>query len=120
MSKNDLTKLYNLLQDIIIRGYLIHILFMEKPIKISVILNGEEIFKKWISGIYSQDLSKMPKHLQVIKTLCTNSAFTNLEDFMVLHKMKGGGFLAKDKTEEILVYYLFAGYGLRLVKARGY
>lgn len=119
-SKNDLTKLYNLIQDIIIRGYLIHLLSMEEPIKNSVILKGEEIFKKWIPGIYSQDLSKMPEHLQNIMTLCTNSAFTDLEDFMVLHKMKGRGFLAKDKTEEILGYYLFAGFGLRLVETRGY
>lgn len=120
MFKNDLTKLYYLIQDIIIRGYLIHLLSMEKPVKISIILKGEEIFEKWIPGIYSQDLSKMPEHLQKIMTLCTNSAFTDLEDFMVLHKMKGGGFLAKDKTEEILGYYIFAGFGLRLVETRGY
>lgn len=120
MSKNNLIKLYNLIQDIILRGYLVHLLFMEKPVKISVILKDEEIFEKWISGIYSQDLSKMPEPLQKIMILCTNSVFKDLEDFMVLHKMKGGGFLSKDKTNEILCYYPFAGYGLRLVETRGY
>lgn len=120
MSKNNLIKLYNLIQDIILRGYLVHLLFMEKPVKISVILKDEEIFEKWIPGIYSQDLSKMPEPLQKIMILCTNSVFKDLEDFMVLHKMKGGGFLSKDKTNEILCYYPFAGYGLRLVETRGY
>lgn len=120
MSKNNLIKLYNLIQDIILRGYLVHLLFMERLVKISVILKGEEIFEKWIPGIYSQDLSKMPEPLQKIMILCTNSAFTDLEDFMVLHKMKGGRFLSKDKTKEILCYYPFAGYGLRLVETRGY
>jgi hypothetical protein len=120
MSKNNLIKLYNLIQDIILRGYLVHLLFMERPVKISDILTGEEIFEKWIPGIYSQDLSKMPEPLQKIMILCTNSVFTDLEDFMVLHKMKGGGFLSKDKTNEILCYYPFAGYGLRLVETRGY
>lgn len=120
MSKNNLIKLYNLIQDIILRGYLVHLLFMERPVEISVILKGDEIFEKWIPGIYSQDLSKMPELLQKIMSLCTNSAFTDLEDFMVLHKMKGGGFLSKDKTNEILCYYPFAGYGLRLVETRGY
>lgn len=120
MSKNNLIKLYNLIQDIILRGYLVHLLFMERPVKISVILKGEEIFEKWIPGIYSQDLSKMPEPLQKIMILCTNSVFKDLEDFMVLHKMKGGGFLSKDKTNEILCYYPFAGYGLRLVETRGY
>jgi hypothetical protein len=120
MSKNNLIKLYNLIQDIILRGYLVHLLFMERPVKISVILKGEEILEKWIPGIYSQDLSKMPEPLQKIMILCTNSAFTDLEDFMVLHNMKGGGFLSKDKTNEILCYYPFAGYGLRLVETRGY
>ena len=120
MSKNNLIKLYNLIQDIMLRGYLVHLLFMERPVKISDILTGEEIFEKWIPGIYSQDLSKMPEPLRKIMILCTNSVFTDLEDFMVLHKMKGGGFLSKDKTNEILCYYPFAGYGLRLVETRGY
>ena len=120
MSKNDLIKLYNLIQDIILRGYLVHLLFYEEPVKISIFSKEEELFKKWIPGIYSQDLSKMSDHLQKIMTLCTNSAFKNLKDFMVLHKIKGGGFLSKDKTNEILCYYPFAGYGLRLVETRGY
>ena len=102
MSKNNLIKLYNLIQDIILRGYLVHLLFLERPVKTSVILTGEEIFEKWIPGLYSQDLSKTPELLQKIMILCTNSVFTDLEDFMVLHKMKGGGFLSKDKTNEIL------------------
>ena len=120
MSKDDLIKLYNLIQDIILRGYLAHLLFYEESVKISIVLKGEDLFKKWIPGIYSQDLSKMSDHLQKIMTLCTNSAFKNLKDFMVLHKIKGGGFLSKDKTNEILCYYPFAGYGLRLVETRGY
>lgn len=52
--------------------------------------------------------------------MCVEPPYGALMGFMRLHGVKGGGFLSKDKTDEIVLYYPRAGYGLRVVETRGY
>jgi len=120
MSEVDLSKLYEIIQDIILRGYLVHILFIEESVRDSAISSGEELYQKWIPGIYSSDSSEVDEKLMTMLSLCSNSAFETLKDFINSHKMKGVGFLAKDRTDEIVYYYPIAGFGLRVVETKGY
>ena len=120
MSEVDLSKLYNIIQDVILRSYLVHVLFIEESVRDSAISPGKELYEKWIPGIYSKDPSKMAENLRNIFAVCTDSGFKALKNFMNSHKMKGGGFLSKDKTNEIVLYYSLAGFGLRVVETGGY
>lgn len=120
MPKGDISTLFMLIQDILIRGYLGHLLFMEESIKKSKLVNKEKLFQEWIPGIYGQHTSKLPDYMNKIFTISVGNSFKETKEFILNHGMKGGGFLSKDRTDEILFYYLFAGYGLRLVETRGY
>lgn len=120
MSEVDLSKLYEIIQDLILRGYLVHVLFIEESVRDSAISSGKELYEKWIPGIYSSDSSGTNQNLITLLTICSNSAFKTLKDFMNSHKMKGGEFLVKDRTDEIVYYYPIAGFGLRVVETRGY
>lgn len=120
MPEADLAKLYSIIQDIMLRGYLVHVLFIEESVREPVISSEKELYEKWIPGIYSQNLPETDENLVRALVICTYSAFETLREFMNIHRMKDQDFFSEDKTDEILFYYAIAGFGLRVVETRGY
>lgn len=116
MSEEELGKLYGLIQDFMLRGYLVHALFAEEPLGEAAISSSKDLYEKWIPGIYVSNPSEMGNNLKNALAMCSNSAHEKLKSFLVSHNMKGGGFLSKDKTDLILMYYPLAGFGLRFVE----
>ena len=116
LSQNDLDNLYIKIQDIIISGYLVHALFMEEVANNPVITDGETLYEKWIPGIYASSPFEMGKNLSNIFYICIESSCQALKDLMGGCGIKAGGFLSADKTDEILVYYACAGFGLRTIE----
>jgi len=120
MSEVDLSKLYDIIQDLILRGYLVHVLFVEESVRGSVISSGEDLYEKWIPGIYAEDPSVMGEALRNVLAISTESGYKTLKKFMNSHKMIGGSFFSIDKTDQIVFYYPLAGFGLGVVETKGY
>ena len=120
LSSEEKSELCGLIQDIILRGYLVRALFVEAKLEQAKISSGSESYENWIPGIYSDDPSSMGENLRNLFGAITNTAFVAIRMFFKKQGMKGGGFLSKDKTDIILLYYPLAGFGLRLVEVRGH
>jgi len=116
LSQAEIDELYNLIQDLMLRGYLFYALFMENEIKKSITINGEDLYDQWIPGIYVSDVSEMKENAKNLFEACIYSIYNSLKKFLINHQMKGGGFFSKDKTDNIIYYYALAGWGLRLVE----
>ncbi|MFA5015026.1 MAG: hypothetical protein WC549_05745 [Actinomycetota bacterium] len=126
LSHQELNELYFLIQDLCLRGYLAHILFMKEPISHANLSSGASLYKEWIPRIYVSDPFEMGLNLRIYIDVCTVSAFKAIYDFMRQHGMKSGilfnkagSFLSIGKVNEILSYYILAGFGLRVVEVSG-
>lgn len=119
LADEDRLTLYSLIQDIMIRGYLVHALFMvEKGSAKSSSVS--DLYEVWIPGIYAK--YELGKDVINLLTICSESAIESLNKFFNKHGMKRGFFLfrffSKIRINSILFYYAVAGYGLRLVEVR--
>ena len=119
LSSQELNELYYLIQDLILRGYLASVLFIEESPKHSKVSESKELYEAWISGIYAEDPSQMSENLQKAFALCTDSAFVEIKEFFSKHTMKVSRFFSRDKTDTIISYYPFAGFGLRFEETKG-
>ena len=126
LSHQELNELYFLIQDLCLIGYLAPVLFMEGPIRHAKLSSGDSLYKAWIPRIYVSDPFEMGPKLRTYIGACTASAFRVIYDFMRQHGMKGGilfnragSFLSMGKVNEILSYYILAGFGLRVVEVSG-
>lgn len=119
LSKMDeavLLELYNIIRDLILRGYLVHFLFMEKEIKSTVVTGSTKLFDDWVPQIYVNDPSEMKPNLQNVFFASIDTAVAKFKNFQKAYKMKSGGFFSLDKTGSILIYYAGAGFGLRTIE----
>ena len=116
LSVQDAARLYEVIQDVMLRGYLVHALVLENPLRAPLHRDGSTIYEKWVPGIYAGDPSKMGPNLQEALGAFSHSAFANLKLFFDAHAMSGRGLLAKDKTEMICFFYPVAGLGIRAVE----
>lgn len=119
LSYQEIDELYYLIQDLILRGYLVRVLFVEDTLRPSTVSDGKELYEAWVPGIYAESPSQMSVDMQKAFAVCIDSALTEIKAFFSKHNMKGGGIFSKDKTDEILMYYPFAGFGLRFEETRG-
>ena len=123
LSSQELDKLYFLIQDLCIRGYLNSAIYVKWPARSDKLSNKTLLFKEWIPKIYITNPYNVSSEVwDIIKI---NSMFTIIEvhDFMRKHGMERNGifnkaskFLSGDKVNEILEYYIVAGYTLRAVE----
>ncbi|NQV00296.1 MAG: hypothetical protein HQ538_06170 [Parcubacteria group bacterium] len=116
LSQIEIVELYNLIQDLMLRGYIFYALFMENEIRENITINSEDLYQRWVPGIYTSDSSEMKENVKNLFEACIYSAYNLLKKFLINHQMKGGGFFSKDKTDNIIYYYALAGWGLRLVE----
>lgn len=119
LTENQRNELATLLAGLMLSGYFVHSLIikeLEKPRK----LNENELFEKWIPGIYSTNPSDLPREVLQGFSLISEGTYKELKGFFARHKMKRGSFFSKDKTDFITAYYPVAGYGLRYVEANPY
>jgi hypothetical protein len=119
LPSQDVDELYCLIQDLILRGYLVHVLFSEENLRPSTVSEPKELYEAWLPGIYAESPSQMSENMQKAFTVCTDSALGKIKAFFSKNDMRGGGFFSRDKTDEILMYYPFAGFGLRFEETRG-
>lgn len=119
MAQMDLSRLYGIIQDVILRGYLVHVLLIRKSVGDVAISRPEDLYEKWIPGIYAGDPSEMGANLASVLEMCTDSASKELQSFMNSHGMKGGGLLSKDKSQFIVSWYPFVGFALSVVESTG-
>jgi len=113
MSESDKTDLYVQIQDIILRGYLVHVLFMETEERENKNLSGPELYDLWIPEIYSSDPAEMGENLQNILYTCSESAYESLYAFVNDHRTGKDRIIPSDETDAIFTYYLVSGFGLR-------
>jgi len=116
LSEKELCDLYLVIQDLMLRGYLARALLLEGSPKQSRLTEGPELYEAWLPGFYSSDLSQMGPNLRTAIEVVTDSAFAKLTKFLEENGMRGGGFMSKDKTELICMYYPLAGFGIRAVE----
>lgn len=111
-TNEELQELHFLIEGIILSGYLGHALFAEERVVRSKDLDEIAIYNIWIPNIYC-DASALKAELLDLLGMCANPHLVSIQDFLNRHNMKRDGFLQKDKTNEILFYYLLAGFALR-------
>jgi len=116
-SSRELDQLYCLIQDLILRGYLAHVLPYD-TLSPATVFEPELLYKAWVPMIYAENPYKMPKIIRESLAFCADSALVEIKAFFRKHNMKGGGFFSRDKTNDILVYYHFAGFVLRCEETR--
>lgn len=119
LAVDEINELYRLIQDTILIGYLNHALGSGENLEEAVLTDGEELFKAWIPEIYSSGIGQMEEGFRNMLTATVEAAYRELTAFFSEHGMKGGGFLAKDKTDDIFIYYALAGFILRVTEVRG-
>ena len=119
LSKEDLNELYEIIQDILLKGYLVHALGSGQKLEEGKIKDPQTLYKAWIPKIYSSGLDQLEEGFRNILSISVESAYRALLAFLQGHKMKGGGVFSKDKTDEIFIYYALAGFILRVVEVRG-
>jgi hypothetical protein len=113
---DDLEELYRLIQDVIIAGYLVHVLFLEEEPARAVRTDPTEIFHAWLPGVYTQNPYEMNEDLQDAFTACGAFSMMAVKSFFKQHRVVGGGLLRRDKTSLITLFYMVAGYGIRLAE----
>jgi len=116
LSQEQLFELYEIIQDLMLRGYLTRALLVEAPPKKELIRSGQALYETWLPGMYSSDPSEMKPNLRNALAALTDSAFVKLRDLFYHHGMKGGGFMSKDKTDLICAYYPLGGFGIRAIE----
>lgn len=126
LSHQELNELYLIIQDLCLRSYLAHALFVVEPVGRVRLQNGASLYEAWLPRIYVSDTSKLGQNLMAYISECTMPVVKEIYDFMVKHGMKGSilsnrdsGFPSKSKVNEILSYYVLAGFGLRFIEIGG-
>ncbi len=113
LSLEDIGKMYALIQNVIVMGYLFHALFIEKEVQNPKITSTEQLYENWIPYIYSSGRSSMTERARNALFNFSAPAYKELKEFMSRCNFKGGGFLVRDKTNDIILYYAIGGFMLR-------
>lgn len=116
--ESDKLELYDLIQDLVLRGYLVHVLFMETEDEKVKTSSGSELYESWIPEIYSGDPSEMGENLQHILSACSESAYESLYAFINKHRIERDEIFQSNETDSIFTYYLVSGFGLRLLERK--
>ena len=116
LSDDAHSELFHLIQDLVLRGYLSQALSAEEFVVASKYEVPSDLFSAWLPIIYVNDLPDQGSHLL---SRVSYNAYQRLKDFLASNKMTGGGFLSKDKTDEIISKYLAAGWFLRIIECHG-
>lgn len=115
LSRDEMEQLKLLLYDLVLSGYLTYVLFFEKnPISIQGV-QSDELYKKWLPGIYISD--NVPPKLREVLASLSDNAYNNLYCFFDKYGIKSGLF-SRGKGDLLLSYYPIAGVGLRLIQER--
>ena len=117
LSEGSRSELHSLIQSVMLRGYLSQALFAREFVADPQISQApDELYERWVPSIYAADV---PPNIWEILSGVGENAYEQLTKFLKRNNMTGGGFLSKDKTDEILRYYILAGWMLRGIEARG-
>lgn len=111
MCPSELSELFSLLQTMMMQGYEAHAtleVLADGAIAEATMVRGQELFEAWIPLIYSFNFDAAGELIGNF----TYSGWEMIKEFFESHKMKVGD----KKTKEILIYYMFAGFALRLVE----
>lgn len=121
-STEDLTELYDTIREVMLGAYLCRVLFVEEPVSQPAISSGEDLFEKWIPGVYSSSssYSEMDENLLEALMICTDSAFEKLKILTDALEVKSGESRSADWVDIITYHYAIAGFGLRAVETTGY
>lgn len=110
LTNHELSKIYYLLQDIILRAYLIRPILVERPLATVRISSESELYEKWIPLIYSSEPHLTNSVLNAIEA-CVGGACEAMEKYF-----KDTGMLSNNKLDDILHHYIIAGYYMRLIE----
>ena len=80
-------------------------------------MNDQGLFEKWIPNIYITPFGGLGPGLQEALLAFCGSTVDNILDFLETHKIKTKSPWRRDKSAEIISYYLVAGCGLRITEA---
>lgn len=107
-------RLYYLIQDLMLRGYLSFALAVENPIRPAKYADAVDLFHRWLPVVYSSG-GRVSDGLLDVMRLVADSAFENLESFFQEHHM-GSSLSPDEKTGQILAYYATGGAVLRMIE----
>jgi hypothetical protein len=114
----ELSQLYGIMQDLMLRGYLTRALLLEAPPKKERLRSPQQLFEAWIPRIYSSDPSDMGPKLRNALGALTEPAFVNFKSFLDNHDIRSGGLFSSDKVQLIAMWYPLAAFALRSVEIR--
>jgi len=119
LSNQELNKLYYLMQDLCIRGYLNSALYIKWREISSKLSDKDLLFKEWIPSIYVINPYEFSPEIWDITKI--NIALTKIEiyEFMRKHQIIRNTIfkrVSEDRVSGILEYYAVAGYSLRAVE----
>ena len=108
-------ELYLLIQDIMLRTYLLAPFFGGTVDNEPVIVDAIELFEKWLPTIYATEITEPSAS---VMELIVGQVVSDLEEFLVAHKFEKKKFaIEKEYTVSAIIYrYAVAGYTLRLVE----
>lgn len=115
LDESDMSKLYELIQDAMLRGYLTHALLFEYPVKRPKHQDESTIYNRWLRVIYTSGTSNNQNMTEALIAL-SDSALVELLSFFNEHDMKPGLFGSNRKVKIICNYYPIAGLCLRAIE----
>jgi hypothetical protein len=119
LSDDNRDELHNLIQTLVLRGYLVSALFSEPFVSDTSRLEQDILYQKWIPIIYVESAS-VPDNVLKLLGRVTDSTYARLSSFLISHRLRRGGLFSRDKTFEITLHYPIAGYLLRFVETDDY
>lgn len=117
LGPNTIEELKVVTREILLRGYLVHLMSIDQGNASLSSPAKEEVYKKWIPRIYITGFEEFPELLQNVFLTFTEDPMERF--FRILRKNgieQRVGFFKKDLTVPILVYYAIAGFGLRTIE----
>ena len=109
LNKSDLDNLDTLTTKLIIKTYLFCAVIMGQPEEKTKSFTKEELYREWIPKIFTSSLSLISENAGKTLLGVVEKDLKQVETFFKLHDMNGGGLFSRDKSKDILVYYIVAG-----------
>ena len=116
INHEKIKELYDLIHKVMLSSYLTGVLMLSEDLEESVITNEQELFEKWIPNIYVTPLNSLGAGLKNALLAFCGANLDELLKFLETNQINRGGFLKRDKANEIISYYLLAGCGLRMTE----
>lgn len=114
--KTELDKLDTLITKLITKGYLFSAVINGQPKEKTLSFTNENLYQEWIPKIFTFNLNVVSDNAGNLLLAITEKDLQQTKASFHSHNIRGGGFISRDKTDDILMHYVIAGVALYFIE----